>query len=247
MQTIKKLYEYKTRDEPKEKLLLNLKENSKEKNQQYLIDENEQIKQFNAWLSDDVNLEKFTKVFPVILTTNISSRRLGQCFKFDLLTIDEAAQCEIPTSLIPISKCKNMVLIGDTNQLKPIIVFDKEKNNKLMNQFQITDEYDYYNNSILSTYKKIDTISREILLSYHYRCGKKIIDYSNKRFYEQRLNLSAVGTTGTVKLLQVANANQRHKNGQMEEALAIVKYIKNNNLSDVFILTPFRNQEEVIN
>ncbi len=213
----------------------------------HIIDENEQVKEFNTWLSSDKNVEKFTKVFPIILTTNISSRRLGQRFKFDLLTIDEAGQCEIPTSLIPISKCKNMVLIGDTNQLKPIIVFDKEKNAKLMNQFQISDEYDYYNNSILSAYKKIDSISREILLSYHYRCGKKIIDYSNKRFYDKRLNLKAVGTDGTVKLLSVTNANQKNKNGQLEEAMAIVDYIKDNHLSDVFILTPFRNQEEVIN
>lgn len=212
-----------------------------------IIDENEKIKEFNTWLSDDDNLEKLTKVFPIILTTNISSRRLGQKFKFDLLTIDEAGQCEIPTSLIPISKCKNMVLIGDTNQLKPIIVFDKEKNEKLMHQFQIEKEYDYYSNSILSSYKKIDTISREILLSYHYRCGKKIIDYSNKRFYEQRLNLTAVGTAGTVNLLSVTNANQKNKNAQIEEAIAIVEYIKDNKLSDVFILTPFRNQEEVIN
>lgn len=213
----------------------------------HIIDENEQVKEFNSWLSDDVNLEKFTKVFPIIITTNISSRRLGQRFKFDLLTIDEAGQCEIPTSLIPISKCKNMVLIGDTNQLKPIIVFDKEKNTKLMNQFQISEEYDYYDNSILSSYKKIDTISREILLSYHYRCGQKIIEYSNKRFYEQRLNLTAVETSGAVTLLPVANANQMGKNGHMEEAIAIVDYIKNNQLSDVFILTPFRHQEEVIN
>lgn len=342
LKTIKKLYEYKINDVPKETLLLNLKENSREKNKQlllklqnyeertdllqnlefveqllskgtywllelerdklqnkinsipvttdedvkgifeiikgndsmlqffyfeslkyikrlkgkeyvdlveilHIIDDNERIKEFNTWLSDDQNLEKFTKVFPIILTTNISSRRLGQSFKFDLLTIDEAGQCEIPTSLIPISKCKNMVLIGDTNQLKPIIVFDREKNEKLMHQFQISDEYNYYNNSILSSFKKIDTISREILLSYHYRCGKKIIDYSNKRFYEQRLNLSAVKTGGTVKLLSVTNANQKNKNGQMEEALAIVEYVKDNNLSDVFILTPFRNQEEVIN
>lgn len=342
LKTIKKLSEYKTNDVPKEALLHNLKENSKEKNKQLLlklqhyeertdleqnlvfidgllskgkywlleqerdklqktinsipvttdedvkgifeiiqdnrkllqffyfeslkyikrlkgkeyaeligildiIDENEQIKEFNTWLSNDKNLEKFTKVFPIILTTNISCRRLGQRFKFDLLTIDEAGQCEIPTSLIPISKCKNMVLIGDTNQLKPIIVFDKEKNIKLMNQFQISEEYDYYNNSILSTFKKIDAISREILLSYHYRCGQKIIDYSNKRFYDQRLNLSAVGMDGTVKLLSVANANQKNKNAQLEEAIAIVEYIKEQNLSDVFILTPFRNQEEVIN
>lgn len=342
LQTIKKLYEYETSDVPRETLLHNLKENSKEKNKQllfklqnyeertdleqnlefidgllakgkywlleqereklknkinsipvtsdedvkgifeiiqgnhrllqffyfeslkyikrlkskdyielieilHIIDENERIKEFNTWLSDDNNLEKFTKVFPIILTTNISCRRLGQKFKFDLLTIDEAGQCEIPTSLIPISKCKNMVLIGDTNQLKPIIVFDKEKNEKLIHQFQIEKEYDYYNNSILSSFKKIDTISREILLSYHYRCGKKIIDYSNKRFYEQRLNLTAVGTAGMIKLLSVTNANQKNKNGQIEEAIAIVDYIKDNKLSDVFILTPFRNQEEVIN
>ncbi|MGV3695596.1 AAA domain-containing protein [Flavobacterium sp.] len=342
IQTIKKLYEYKTNDVPKETLLHNLKEHSREKNKQLLtklrnyeerkdlkqnlefidgllskgkywlleqekeklqnkinsipkttdedikgifeiihdnrkllqffyfeclkyvkrlkgkdytdlieilqiIDENEQIKAFNAWLSNDKNLEKFTRVFPIILTTNISCRRLGQRFKFDLLTMDEAGQCEIPTSLIPISKCKNMVLIGDTNQLKPIIVFEKEKNIKLMNQFNISDEYDYYSNSTLSAYKKIDSISREILLRYHYRCGRKIIDFSNKRFYEQKLNLNAVETEGTVKLLPVANVNQKDKNAQLEEAIAIVDYIKDNNLSDAFILTPFRNQEAVIN
>lgn len=342
IQTIKKLYEFQTNDVPKETLLHNLKENSKEKNQLlvtklqnyeertdleqnlefidgllakgkywlleqernkllnkinsipvttdedvkgifetiqgnhkllqffyfeslkyikrlkgkdyielieilHIIDENEQVKEFNTWLSLDANMEKFTKVFPIILTTNISSRRLGQKFKFDLLTMDEAGQCDIPNSLIPISKCKNMVLIGDTNQLKPIIVFDEEKNDKLMKQFEIEKEYDYFNNSILSSYKKIDSISREILLSYHYRCGKKIIDYSNKRFYEQRLNLTAISTNGTVNLLAVTNVNQTNKNAQVEEAQAIVNYIKDNKLTDVFILTPFRNQEEVIN
>ncbi|WP_291117894.1 DEAD/DEAH box helicase [Flavobacterium sp. UBA6135] len=339
--TIKKLYEFETTDVPKESLLLNLKENSKEKNQQLLdklhnyeertdleqnlefinellkkgnywlleqekeklikkinsipettddnvkgifesiqgnhkllqffyyeslkyikrlkskdyhelieilyLSEDEQVKEFNAWMGSDKNLEKFTKVFPIILTTNISSRRLGYKFKFDLLTIDEAGQCDIPTSLIPISKCKNMVLIGDTNQLKPIIIFEESKNEKLMQQFNISKEYDYYNNSILSVYKNIDSISREILLSYHYRCGKKIIDYSNRRFYEQKLNLTAITANGTLKLLEVNNANQKKKNAQIEEATEIVKYIKDNNLTDVFILTPFRNQEEVIN
>ncbi|WP_298141131.1 AAA domain-containing protein [Flavobacterium sp.] len=213
----------------------------------HIQEDNERIKEFNTWLSDDKNMEKLTKVFPIILTTNISCRRLGQNFKFDLLTIDEAGQCDIPMSLIPISKCKNMVLIGDTNQLKPIIVFEEEKNEKLMSQYNIDREYDYFNNSILSTYKKIDTISREILLSYHYRCGKKIIEYSNKRFYEERLNLTAVKNSGNVKLISVTNVNQKNKNAQIEEAQAIINHVKENQLSDVFILTPFRNQEEVLN
>jgi len=213
----------------------------------YIQDEDEQVKAFNKWIANDENLEKFTRIFPIILTTNISSRKLGKSFKFDLLTIDEAGQCDIATSLIPISKCRNMVLIGDTNQLKPIVVFEEIKNEQFMKQFEISDSYDYFNNSILSVYKRIDNISRDILLSYHYRCGKKIINYSNMRFYENRLNLTAIQNIGEVKLIDVNNVNHKNKNSQIEEAFEILNYIKENNLADVFIITPFRNQEEVIN
>lgn len=213
----------------------------------YLEDEEEQVKRFNKWIIEDENLERFTKVFPIILTTNISCRKLGRKFKFDLLAIDEAGQCDVATSLIPISKCLNMVLIGDTNQLKPIVIFEETRNEQLMRKFQINEMYDYFNNSILSVYKSIDNISRNILLSYHYRCGKKIINYSNMRFYESRLNLKAIKTQGEIKLIDVNNVNHKNRNSQIEEAKAIVDYIKENNLKDVFIITPFRNQEEVIN
>ncbi|MDR2962067.1 MAG: hypothetical protein LBU90_00260 [Bacteroidales bacterium] len=209
--------------------------------------EDERVKEFNTWIANDENLEKFTKVFPIILTTNLSSRKLGKKFKFDLLTIDEAGQCDISTSLIPISKCKNMVLIGDTNQLKPIVIFEETRNKRLLKQFEIDEQYDYCNNSILSVYKRIDNISRDILLSYHYRCGKKIINYSNMRFYDSKLNFSATKHIGNVSLLEVNNVNTKNKNSQIEEAREIVNYIKQNKLSDVFIITPFRNQEEVIN
>lgn len=209
--------------------------------------QDERIKAFNKWIADDENLEKFTRVFPIILTTNISSRKLGRKFKFDLLTIDEAAQCDIATSLIPISKCKNMVLIGDTNQLKPIVIFEETRNELLMKQFEIDEPYNYFNNSILSVYKRIDNISRDILLSYHYRCGKKIINYSNMRFYEKKLNLSAIRNIGELKLLDVNNVNRKERNSSLEEAQEIVNYIRVNQLEDVYILTPFRNQESVVN
>jgi superfamily I DNA and/or RNA helicase len=212
------------------------------------IEESEkQVKEFNKWIADDDNLEKLTKVFPIILTTNISSRKLGLKYKFDLLVMDEAGQCDIATSLIPISKCKNMVLIGDTNQLKPIVVFEESRNQCLMSQFGIDKTYDYYNNSILSVYRRIDNISRDILLSYHYRCGRKIINYSNMRFYENRLNLSKIKNNGEVMLIDVNNVNQKKKNATIEEAQEIVKYIAANKLTDVFIITPFRNQQEVLN
>lgn len=208
--------------------------------------EEEQVKAFNRWIAHDENMQKLTKVFPIILNTNISARKLGVRFKFNLLAIDEAGQSDIATSLIPISKSSNMVLIGDTNQLKPIVIFEETKNAKLIEQFGIEETYNYYTNSILSVYKQIDNISRDILLSYHYRCGKKIIEYSNKRFYENKLNLTGIMNSGEVKLLDVNNVNSKNKNAHIEEAKAIVDYIKTNNLKDVFIITPFRNQEALI-
>tara|TARA_R110002020_G_scaffold61545_6_gene165533 strand:- start:9431 stop:12454 length:3024 start_codon:yes stop_codon:yes gene_type:complete len=206
-----------------------------------------QVREFNKWVADDENLEKLTKVFPIILTTNISSRKLGRKYKFDLLVMDEAGQCDVATGLIPISKCKNMVLIGDTNQLKPIVVFEERIGQHLMRLFNIDKIYDYHNNSILSLFKRIDNISRDILLSYHYRCGKKIINYSNMRFYESRLNLSKIKVDGELKLIDVNNVNQQSRNASIEEAEEIVKYIADNKLKDVFIITPFRNQEAILN
>ncbi|MEQ1665782.1 MAG: AAA domain-containing protein, partial [Bdellovibrionales bacterium] len=212
-----------------------------------LEESEKQVKEFNKWIAIDSNLEKLTKLFPIILTTNISSRKLGRTHKFDLLVMDEAGQCDIATSLIPISKCKNMVLIGDTNQLKPIVIFEESRNQQLMDQFGIDKAYDYYNNSILSVYKRIDNISRDILLSYHYRCGQKIINYSNMRFYENKLNLSKIKKNGELKLIEVNNINQKDRNASIEEAQEIIKYIAENKLKDVFIITPFRNQQSVLN
>src|SRR5690606_26542479 len=79
------------------------------------------------------------------------------------------------------------------------------------------------------------------------RCGEKIINYSNMRFYENKLNLSMLRDTGEVLLIDVNNVNHKLKNSTLEEAQEVVNYIKDNKLSDVFIITPFRNQEDVLN
>ena len=39
---------------------------------------------------------------------------------------------------------------------------------------------------------KSDTKSNEILLRYHYRCNKAIIDFSNKKYYNNKLKIKTV-------------------------------------------------------
>ena len=210
-------------------------------------DEDERINAFNQWCQYDNNIRLLELVFPVIITTNISASRLGSAYHtFDLVIMDEAGQCNCATALLPIARAKNLLLVGDTNQLKPVIVLEDIINEKLKEEYQISDDYDYCTNSILDIMKKHDKISKDIMLTYHYRCGRSIINFSNKRFYEGKLNLDYLSDEGNLLLLNVKNINSKLKNENYEEAQAIIDYIKRNELKDAAIITPFKNQQNLI-
>ena len=211
-------------------------------------DETSRVTEFNRWCTIDENIKLLTSIFPVIITTNISSSRLGTCnHTFDLVIMDEAGQCNIATSLLPISRAKNLLLVGDSNQLKPVIILEEAINKKLKDEYDIKDDYDYIKNSILNVMKKHDNISKNIMLTYHYRCGKKIINFSNQRFYDGKLNLNYLKDEGNLSLIDVKNINSVARNENYEEASAIIDYIKRNNVNNASIITPFKNQQNLIN
>ena len=213
-----------------------------------LTDDESRVNEFNSWCTNDDNIKLLENVFPIIMSTNISSHRLGTAnHTFDLVIMDEAGQCNCATALLPIARAKGLLLVGDTNQLKPVIILEDVINEKLKEEYQISDDYDYCTNSILSIMKSHDKISKDIMLTYHYRCGKKIINFSNQRLYEGKLNLDYLKEEGSLSLLNVKNINSNLRNEYYEEAKAIVDYIKRNNLKDTAIITPFKNQQNLIN
>lgn len=210
-------------------------------------DDETRVTEFNKWSKDDDNMKLLTDVFPIILSTNISSQRLGTPdFTFNLVVMDEAGQCNVATALVPITKAGALLLVGDPNQLKPVIVLDDLVNNQLIEKYNVATNYNYKDNSILSIMRANDRISKYISLKYHYRCGRKIIDFSNKRYYDNILNLSHLVNDGELKLLDIKNNNSKHKNEAIEEAIEIVSYIKRNDIHDVSIITPFVRQRELI-
>ena len=212
-----------------------------------IADEFERVIEFNKWCAIDDNIKLLENVFPVIITTNISAARLGTAnHTFDLVIMDEAGQCNPATALLPIARAKQLLLVGDTNQLKPVIVLEEIINEMLKKEFKISDDYDYTKYSILDLMRKHDNISKDIMLTYHYRCGKKIINFSNKRFYDSKLNLEYLSDEGSLTLLDVKNVNSRLRNENYEEANAIIEYLKRNQLKDVAIITPFKNQQNLI-
>ena len=209
----------------------------------------EAVSELNKYLRIDLNFRRFTDIFPIVITTNVSADKLGGPNQhFDLCIMDESGQCNVAVSLIPIIRAENLLLVGDTNQLQPVTVIETDVNENLMEKYNIKKEYNYVKNSILSTMLQKDNNSKSILLRYHYRCGKKIASFVNARFYEEQLKLLNKNQ-GSLLYLNVKNNRKIPglRNACHEEAMEIVKLIKNNEYKDVGIVTPFVNQAALIN
>lgn len=214
----------------------------------YLEDTEKQKKAFNQYLTEDENIVKLQKVFPVILSTCISSRKIASPTQFfDLTIMDEAGQCDTATSLIPILRGKKLLLVGDPQQLNPVVVLDKEVDEKLKEQYQVPDSYDFLNNSIYKTYISNDHVSSETLLSHHYRCAPKIINFNNQKYYNNKLHIDTKNTTeDCLKFSSIPNDESTERNQAPREIDYICNYIKQNPYKSIGIITPFKNQKNAI-
>lgn len=211
-------------------------------------DENKQVAAFNKYVSNSENLLKLQKIFPVISTTCISAHKLGNANPdFDITIIDEASQCNTAVSLVPIIRGKSLMLVGDPQQLNPVITLDDGINHALKEKYSVSDDYDYIGNSIYKAFLANDAVSEEILLHNHYRCSKEIIEFNNQKYYGGKLNVYCERRVESpLVFCNVEDSGDNIKNSSQAEADKIVSYIKQNPTKSVGIITPFRNQKELI-
>lgn len=211
----------------------------------FMDDEDEQVKAFNRYLNKEENILKLLKVFPVILTTCISAKKIAQPHQyFDMTIMDEASQCDNATALIPIIRAQQLMLVGDPNQLNPVIVVNKEDDAKLKAEYQIPDSYDFVDNSTYKTFIANDFISSEILLSHHYRCSPKIIQFNNRKYYNDQLVIQTSKSNGEpLVFIPIADNTTSDRNKAPKEITAIMDYIQDNKEKNIGIITPFRNQQ----
>lgn len=207
---------------------------------------NKEAIKFRKYISSESGMRNLLSIFPVVLSTNLSSNYLGPSNpNFDLVIMDEAGQCNPATALLPIIRGKRLLLVGDTNQLQPIVSLDKNYNEKLMNIYRVPKHYSYFENSILNTMLMADSVSKYILLQYHYRCSKRIIGFSNKKFYDNSLIIMTPDNDQALKLKHVESGPQE-KNCSIEEVASVINEIKTSKYKDIGVITPFRKQAEEI-
>lgn len=207
-----------------------------------------QLEQFNKYLSKRENIKKLQKIFPIIATTCISAHKVGEPGPmFDMVIMDEASQCNTAVSLVPIIRGESLMLVGDPQQLNPVIVLDEIVNNTLKKKYGVSDEYDYRKNSIYKTYLACDAVSDEILLHNHYRCNKEIIEFNNRKYYNSKLQILTQSEEKQPLLyIDVQNGSSNYKNTAPAEAQEIVKYAMENRDKTIGVITPFVNQKNLI-
>ena len=210
--------------------------------------EETQAASFTKWLSKSKNVKKLQKVFPVIITTCISAHRLGEPEPlFDMVIMDEASQCNTAVALVPVIRGKHLMLVGDPQQLNPVILLDETVNQKLRRKYKVAEEYDYRKNSVYKTFLACDAVSDEILLHNHYRCNEKIIRFNNRKYYHSKLKIcSESREEHPLVYVDVHNSSTVQKNTAPEEVEAIVAYARGNRGKSIGVITPFVNQRKLI-
>lgn len=214
-------------------------------------------------LKEEFNFEALLKVFPC---WTMSIEDVARVFPlkaglFDYIIIDEASQCSLPSSIPTLFRGRKAIIVGDDKQLSDFTKgwIPNTLNEALIKQLKLRafkkfDSLDARANSLFDSC----SVFREapILLSEHFRSYPEIINFSNQKFYSNKLRImthSLNNTLGNIlNIVQVEDASENELKINEHEAFEIVSHLKkliNNpkykNLS-FGILSLFREQANFI-
>jgi hypothetical protein len=225
--------------------------------------------------SERKNFTYAFQMFPIWAITNLTARTNFplESGLFDLLIIDEASQCDIPSAIPLIYRAKKVVIIGDPNQLRHVASLRDGLDRILGEKYHIgLEAFSYKATSLYDLGERsVGLHPGPILLNEHYRSDPRIIDFSNKEFYGNKLIIktdltqrgyekSFLNQYGGIHWVNVKGNYERPRSGrsafnskeleQLEVLVPkILKSLDDNGYSKATlgIVTPFRAQENRIN
>ena len=141
--------------------------------------------------------EEFTAKHPLVTSTIHSLKKCfadGDVEKYDLIIMDEASQTNLIVGIVAMSCAKRMVLVGDEEQLPPVItevhqeVMRAYAERKELFKKEDTSPYDISRDglSFLTSCYEVFSDRNPVLmtmLNEHFRCHPAIIGFCNQEVY----------------------------------------------------------------
>lgn len=152
----------------------------------------EEIAQFTQGRHKRIK-DKFSELkpyFPIWITTNQSAGDMLPLKPalFDMVVIDEAGQCDVPSVLPLLHRAKRAVIIGDPKQFKHITQLRDDLETMIAKRAGVREHYEDWSFLGVSAFDRAYKSSLcRTFLAQHYRCHPDIIAFSNTTFYGGQL------------------------------------------------------------
>ena len=178
---------------------------------------------------------------------------------FDLLIVDEASQCSLAAVLPLAYRARRILVVGDPNQLTPIVTLDRSTLDGIARAVGATDaqmrneQVSVGSDSAFTAYAARSGPAH--LLDEHYRCHPEIARFVNEQFYGGTLRVltdvpKGEGLRG-LSFVDVPGHTQRGKTGgafNRVEAEAVIAWVLEHPAKPgtLGVVTPFAAQADLI-
>ncbi len=240
-------------------------------------------------------LQRFSGVTPIYISTFHSLPRFSTFYDneegekayfdlFDLIIVDEAGQVAPDIAIPSFSLAKKAIVVGDVFQIEPVYSVEEKldivnlKMNNLLPKNISEDIINFYKSSgMLCSSGNLMTLAQRAcfvrdgdeggtLLKEHRRCPDKIISYSNKNVYQNKLILTK-GNKRKVEIelplkgfMHIESVSEKIGNSRknIQDAITIAKWVESKRLelenafgqkpiTDILaIVTPYKSQALLI-
>lgn len=200
------------------------------------------------------NASAFTHEYPVVLSTTYSIKgTLDMDFVYDYLIVDEASQVDLVTGVLACACARNIVIVGDLNQLPNVLTeSDVRISDAIWQKYTLDERYRFSTHSLLSSALEIWPDAPVTLLREHYRCHPKIINFCNQKFYHGQLIVMTkdYGEPDVLTMYQTAAGNHArgHLNQRQIDVIQqeVLPRLNQKNYQSIGIITPYTDQVSAI-